>query len=301
MKWQAGIHHAGLWASSIALFFLVCPGPAAGSDLKEIKKSGVLYHLGVPYANFVTGSGEGLDVDFVKLFATHLGVRYEYVKTSSESEIGDLTGRAVKPAGDDVRITGDAPIRGDLVANGLRVLPWREKIVDYSVPTFPTQVWLMARLDSSLQPIQPSGDVNRDIAAVISLLKGRSVLGKPGTGLDPALYGLAEAGAKVQLFDGNLDELVPAVINGAAEATLLDVPDALTALEKWPGRIKLIGPVSPVRNIAFAFAKGSDELRDEFNRFFDQSLKDGTYPRLVKKYYPLVFTYFPDFFKGGSP
>ena len=39
------------------------------ADLQEVKQRGVLRHLGIPYANFVTGSGDGLDVELVKLFA----------------------------------------------------------------------------------------------------------------------------------------------------------------------------------------------------------------------------------------
>jgi hypothetical protein len=56
--------------------------PVWGSDLPEILQKGELRHLGVPYANFVTGSGDGLDVDLVKLFVQHLGVRYVWVKTT---------------------------------------------------------------------------------------------------------------------------------------------------------------------------------------------------------------------------
>ena len=69
-------------------------------DLAEIKARGVLRHLGVPYANFVTGSGDGLDVEIVQLFARHIGVRYEYVKTDWPNVIGDLVGHDLqyKPA-----------------------------------------------------------------------------------------------------------------------------------------------------------------------------------------------------------
>jgi len=297
MKWKNGMHHAWICVYIIVLFCSVGSGLVAGADLKEIKERGVLYHLGIPYANFVTGSGDGLDVEVVKLFAEHLGVRYEYVNTSWTTVIEDLTGKKVKPAGDDIEILGEVPVKGDVIANGFTVLPWREKIVDYSVPTFPTQVWLVARMDSPLKPIQPSGDVNKDIAAVRSLLKGSSVLSKRGTCLDPALYGLEEAGAMFHPFEGNLNELAPAVMNGAAEATLLDVPDALIALGKWSGKIKVIGPVSPMQHMALAFAKESIELREDFNRFFEQCMKDGTYLKLVDKYYPAVFTYYPEFFQ----
>jgi ABC-type amino acid transport substrate-binding protein len=270
---------------------------ASGADLSEIKKRGVLRHLGVPYANFVTGSGDGMDVELVKGFAEYLGVRYEYVKSGWENVIGDLTGQKIKPEGSDVRILGEVPVKGDLIANGLTKIPWRQKVVDYSTPTFPTQVWLIARADSILEPIKPTGDSDRDIVQVKKLLKNRTVLGKAKTCLDPVLYGLKETEAKVKLFGGNLNELAPAVIKAEAEATILDVPDALIALEKWPGRLKVIGPISSMQEMGIAFAKTSHGLREAFNRFFEKCKADGTYQYLVKKYYPGVFVYYPEFFE----
>jgi len=270
---------------------------ASGADLPEIKKRGVLRHLGVPYANFVTGSEDGIDVELVKLFAEHLGVRYEYVKTSWEKVIGDLTGKKIQPKGSDVTIFGQVPVKGDLIANGLTKIPWRQKVVNYSNPTFPTQVWLVARADSTMKPIKPTGDIDKDIVQVKELLKDRYVMGKAKTCLDPSLYRLKETGAKVKLFSKNLNDLAPAVIKGEAEATILDVPDALIALEKWPGKIKVIGPISSTQEMGVAFAKTSSELREAFNRFFEKCKADGTYQRLVKKYYPGVFMYYPAFFK----
>ena len=62
-------------------------------------------------------------MELVQLFAQHLGVKYEYVKTSWEAVIGDLTGGKVKPRGKDVEITGNVPVKGDIVANGFTILP----------------------------------------------------------------------------------------------------------------------------------------------------------------------------------
>lgn len=281
----------------IAMLVIFSVGYAYGADLTEIKERGVLRHLGVPYANFVTGSGDGLDVELVQLFAKHLDVKYEYIKTNWKNVIPDLAGKKVRPKGKDIEILGDAPVRGDIIANGLTILPWRKKIVDYSTPTFPTQVWLIARADSPIKPIKPSGNISKDIPAVKALLRGHSVLGVPNTCLDPSLYGLKETGADVRLFDGNLNELAPAIINRDAETTILDVSDALGALEKWPGKIKVIGPVSHMQEMGCGFRKASPLLRDAFNRFFQECKKGGTYLRLVKKYYPAVFRYYPEFFK----
>ncbi len=182
------------WLITLAMVLLLHIAPAWGEDLPEIKKRGVLRHLGVVYSNFITGSGDGLDVEMVKLFAGHLGVKYEFIETSWLGAIGDLTGEKVIPKGDNIEITGDVPVKGDMIASGFTILPWRKKIVYYSIPTFPTQIWLVTRSDYPLKPIQPSGSIDKDIAAVKALLKGRSVLGIKDTCLDPNLYGVKEAG-----------------------------------------------------------------------------------------------------------
>ncbi len=277
-----------------------CSPAQAGTanDLPAVLQSGVLRHLGVPYANFVTGSGDGMDVELIQRFAASLGVKYQYVPTSWKDVIPDLVGKQVKADGDNAVIAGEHPVNGDLIANGLTFLPWRQKVVDYSTPTFPTQIWLLARADSTLQPIRPSGDIQVDIQAVKAQMPGRQILGKINTCLDPSLYGIAETGASVTLFEGKLNELAPATINGKAEATLLDVPDALIALDKWPGKVKVIGPLSGMQNMGVGFSKSSPQLRQAFNTFLQQCKKDGIYLSLVKKYYPAVFRYYPAFFKS---
>lgn len=294
---QAPLLHLGirlLFTALLPLFLIISAGAA---DLKEIKEKGVIRHLGIPYANFVTGSGDGMDVDLAKLFAQHLGVEYQYVEASWESVIGDLTGKKVRCKGDDIEVVGEAPVRGDIIANGFTILPWRKKIVDFSTPTFPSQIWLMARADSPLQPISPHVKVEEDIAAVRRLLKKRRLLGKANTCLDPSLYDLRETGASIVLFSGSLNDLAPAVIQGDAELTLLDVPDALVALEKFPGKIKVIGPITEQQYMGCAFAKTSPELQKAFNRFLEKIKKDGTYLEIVRRYYPKVFSYYREFFE----
>ena len=270
---------------------------AFGGDLPEVRKDGVLRHLGIPYANFVTGSGDGMDVEIIQLFAKHLGVRYEYVKTDWETVVEDLIGKKVKAKGDNVEFGEAVPVKGDLIANGFTILPWRQKAVDFSVPTFPSQIWLVARADSTMKPIKSAKNLERDIALTRSLLKGKKVLALPKTCLDPVGNKLDTTGADVVIFNGNLNELAPALVKKEAELTILDVPDALIGLEKWPGKIKIIGPTSGKQLMGAAFPKDSPQLREAFNEFFRKIRKDGTYDRIVKKYYPTAAFYFPEFFK----
>lgn len=271
--------------------------PAAAADLDDVQRRGVLRHLGIPYAGFVTGSGDGMDVEIVQRFAEHLGVRYEYIRTDWDAVIGDLTGARTRPKGDGVEVFGAVPVRGDIIANGMTVLPWRSAAVDFSLPTFPTQVWIVARADSPVAPIKPSGSIDRDIAQVKKLLPGKTILGKAGTCLEPSLYGITNRECAITLFSGSLNELAPALLNGEAELALLDVPDAMIALQKWPGSIKVIGPLSEVQDMAAAFRKDAPRLRAAFNAFLKKIRRDGTYLAIVKKYYPTAIDYFPEFFR----
>ena len=287
----------------IAAFSLLVTSVYAG-DLAEIRQRGVLRHLGIPYAHFVrdTAKGlDGLDVELMQLFSAHLGVEYQWVQTSWSEVFGDLTGQKVQPTKNNgVEVIGKTAVRGDIIANGLTILEWRMQVVQFSNPTFPTGVWLIARADSPIKPIEPSGDLETDIQRVKDLLAGRSVLTMEGTCLDPSLYGLASTQAEIRFYTAseNLDEIAPAIINGAAEATLLDVPDALVALQAWPGDIKIIGPVSSNQFMGAAVAKSSPELLAAFNRFFQDLRTSGTYDELVTKYYPSVYLYLGDFFKS---
>ena len=276
----------------------LAPGSAWCGDLAQVRKAGVLRHVGIPYANFVSGAGDGMDVELMQMFAKHLGVRYEFVKSAWPTIIQDIIGKKMQNMGDEVTFLKGAPVRGDLIANGFTVLPWRLKAVSFSTPTFPSQIWLVARVDSKVKPIKPSGNIDTDIARTKALMKHKDVLSLKNGCLDPDLYNLEATGANVLLFNGSLNEIAPAVINGRAEMTILDVPDALVALEKWPGKIKILGPVSYRQEMAFAFPKTSPELRAAFNSFLKQAQRDGSYRKIVKRYYPTAYAFFPDFFKG---
>lgn len=284
----------------LASFVLQAPAKAdeGGGDLEQVRHRGVLRHLGVPYAAFITGAGDGFDVELVREFARRLGVGYEFVPTDWANALPDLTGRRVSRGLPDPALAAPARVRGDLVASGLTVLPWRARSAAFSAAVFPTQVWVIAAADSVVQPIRPSGELPRDIAAVKSLLVGRRIIGVPGTCLDPTLYQLEQAGAAVHLMQIPLDDVAAALIQGEGDLSLLDVADAIAAMRRYPGRIKVIGPVSEPQIMAAAFRRGAPQLRHAFDEFLVEAHRDGTYDRLVSKYFPEAPLYFGEFFGG---
>ena len=59
----------------------------------------------------------------------------------------------------------------------------------------------------------------------------------------------------------------------------------------------MVGPISGEQRMAVAFPKDTPELRAAFNAYLQRIRGDGTYNRMVKKYYPAVFRYYSDFFE----
>ena len=281
------------------LCLLVSSLTANGYDLAEVKQAGVLRHLGIPYAYFITADGNGLDVELIQGFAAHLGVEYRYIESSLERILGDLTGINAKRGDNGAAYTGRTNIKGDVIANGMTILPWRQEVVSFSAPTFPSAVWLIADAYSSLHPITPTGSLERDIELVKERMDGISVLTLRNTCLDPKLYQLEEANAQIRYLETstNLNEMAPAVISGTAETSLLDVPGALIALHNWPDKLKVVGPVSNEQRMAAGFRQDSPELLRAFNTYLKSIREDGSYNRLVAKYYPTAFDFYADFFQ----
>ncbi len=271
---------------------------SCAADLKEIKARGEIRHLGIKYANFVTGDGDGFDVELVKGFATHIGVKYQLVYTDFYNVIRDLLGKNVVRKGEEVSLEGDFPVRGDIIATGFTMLPWREKVVIYSEPTFPSQVLLLTKASAPYKPIKGSSDLLKDINETKAMIGSKSLLVMEKTCLDPANYGLKSSGVDLRAYtkSTNLNEMVPALLNGDAEFTLLDVPDAILDLKKWSGKIKVLGPISEEQQLAAAFPKEATELRAAFNDYLKMIKADGSYDKLVNKYYPGIRRYFPEFF-----
>lgn len=278
------------------LFLSLCSTWTCAADLDEIKAKGELRHLGVPYANFVTGDGDGLDTRILKLFCHRIGVEYRYVKTDWENVISDLSGKKIALRDGRVEVLGDAPVKGDIIGNGLTVIPWREKVIDYSTPYFPSAIWVIAKADSALQPIVPTMDSEKDIAATKALLKGRNVLSIRNTCVDVALYDLPDV--KPDYKEGiSLNDLAAVLVAGDAEISILDVPDALVALVKFPGKIKILGRITGKQSMGFGIAKESPELLKAFNSFLEEITADGKLKELVISYYPNIDNYFPDVIK----
>lgn len=289
--------------TALAALCALCAAGAAQAELDDVQKAGELRHLGINYANFVTASGKnGLDVELMQGFAKKLGVRYAFAETNFYNVLRDLLGKDVKKSGDEVVSEGQFPVKGDVISTGFTKLPWREKVVLYSAPVFPSQVLLVARSDSPLAPVKATGDMQADIAASKALIGKNSLLAMERTCLDPSSYGLKNAGIDLRLHtkSTNLNEMVPTLLNKEVDLTLLDIPDAILDLQKYSGKIKVLGPISGHQELATAFDKNSPKLREAFNDYFAGIVSDGTWDKMLSKYYPGIKRQFPEFFASQA-
>ncbi|MBI5249286.1 MAG: transporter substrate-binding domain-containing protein [Desulfomonile tiedjei] len=166
-------------------------------------------------------------------------------------------------------------------------------MIDYSRPYFPTAIWVVARKDSDLQPITPRGDIRKDVAATKALVAGKELLGIRNTCVDPMLYDIADVKASYRDNIG-LNDLAAVVIKGDAAICIMDVPDALIALQKYQAMIKVLGTITEKQYMGFGFSKDSPELRESFNAFLTRLQKTGKLTELLVKYYPSIRLYFPE-------
>ncbi|UZP68167.1 transporter substrate-binding domain-containing protein [Desulfovibrio mangrovi] len=280
----------------VFLLFCADSSPSAAVTLQEIRERGVLRHIGFPYSQFVTENRNGLDVDLIRLFAKHLGVRYEFVESTPDTIFADLTGKQYRQNGAELLFTDPASILGDIAANGLTVTPLRSSILHFSNPTFPTQVWLLAKAESPLSPIAPTATIDEDIRQVLKQIGGKAILGIKNTSIDPHMYGIQHTGARIRYSSSVFSLHITTLMNEDVDAILVDVPNALAALNTWPGKLKVIGPVSKEQHMAAAFAPESVELLEEFNIFLQNCMADGSYDVLINKYYPDAARYFDTYF-----
>lgn len=281
-----------------AALLIAFTATSSWADLKEVKERGELRHLGIKYANFVTGAGDGFDVELTRGFAQYIGVKHTLVYTDFYTVVRDLLGKDVVRDGSKVSLTGDFPIKGDMIATGFTRLPWRDAIVLFSEPTFPSQVLLIAPANKDIKPIKETNDIKKDIEATKSLIGKNSLLVMEKTCLDPASYGLKNAGFDIKPYtrSTNINEMVPALLDGKSDLSLLDMPSLILDLQKWSGKIKVLGPISEHQELAAAFPKESPELRKAYNEYLAKIKADGTYDKLVTKYYPGMQKIFPEFF-----
>jgi polar amino acid transport system substrate-binding protein len=207
----------------------------------------------IPYKPFEFGQApnyEGFDVDVVNTVAKKLDLDAEFVKTPFDTIFRNL-----------------AQGKFDMVASASTITAEREKEVDFSEPYFPADQSLMVKKGSDVQTVDD--------------LAGKVIGAQLGTtGAD---YANKETDAKTVRTYDLIDDAFNALEAGQVEAVINDCPVSKYA-ERAHTNLEVVRAIPTNERYGFAFASGSDELRQAFNEQLAEIKKDGTLDKLQDKW-----------------
>lgn len=234
---------------------------AAGATghLAQIRARGALRLLSFPdqESDFIRvqvelglGHYEGIDYDLMHGFAESLGLRLEVVP--ARTSFGDLLPMLLEG-------------KGDVVGSSLSITAERRRKVDFSAPYFVLKTVVVARRGS---PFKAPAD-----------LAGKTGSTVPASSHHELIKAIPNV--KVHFVDfarWNLDSLM----EGTADFTLLDEPQALALLSLYPD-LEVVFELPEVDSYGFAVPPGSD-LLPHLDRYLDEARRSGRLDDIVRRY-----------------
>lgn len=210
-----------------------------------------------PYAPFESGQPpniEGFDIDLMNDIGEKIGREVEYIDTSFDTIFTDL-----------------ANGKFDAVIAASTITADREKTVDFSDPYYEANQALL---------VTPGSDI-----ASTADLGGKTVAVQDGTTGESYANDETDAGTVNGFPQG--PQVVQAVVNGQADAGIMDEPAAQDALDK-SGGFEIAESISTNELYGIAFAPDDDSLREEVNSALKELKDDGTLEDLYAKWFPGV-------------
>ena len=153
----------------------------------------------------------------------------------------------------------------DTIMAGMSITEERDETIDFTQPYFPP-------LPSVYVALAGAGDdaAAGRIAAQVATVQ--------------ADY-LSESGATHQTYE-QAPEVVSAVLNGDADAALVDLEFARDSVGKSEGKLAIVGPeVALDSGIGIGVREDDGELRDKLDRAIDAMKKDGSLNTLIEKWF----------------
>ncbi|PFH20712.1 ABC transporter substrate-binding protein [Burkholderia sp. JKS000303] len=209
-----------------------------------------------------SGQLQGFDIDLGNALCAQLKARCVWVENAFDGLIPALQAR-----------------KFDAIDSAMNINAKRARQVDFTVPLYLTPAHLVARKGSKLLPTPES-------------LAGHSVGVLQGS--------IQEQYAKQIWAPGNVnvvsyqtqDEAYADLVSGRIDATFVDATAASLGFLNQPNGKDFAfagGPVNDAKiigsGVGIAVRKGDDELRDALNTAFEALKQNGTYQRLLKKYF----------------
>lgn len=227
-----------------------------GGDLGLIQEGQLLVGTDTPYPPFEIGQPPditGYDIEVGQEVANRLGLEPTFQDTSFDTIFRDLSQG-----------------KFDFVLAATTITPEREQKVDFSDPYYAADQALV---------VTPGSDI-----ATVEDLSGATVGAQDGTTGEEYANDETDA-SEVRGFPEGPDA-IQALKAGQVDATIIDQPVAVDALEKEGGiEIPTVIPTGELYGIPFA--TDSDALREQANQALQEMKDDGTLAELYQKYFKI--------------
>ena len=234
----------------LCLTFVGC---GSGTSLEDVQKAGKLVMATSPdFPPFESLEGNkvvGIEVEILEKFAKEIGV---------ELEIEQMDFDSVLP--------GIQSGKYDVGVSGITITEDRKKNADFTDPYFMASQAIVVLKDSD---IKSKAD-----------LKGKKISVQTGTTAEE--FCMAE-GYEVLAFQANNDAC-SALTSGKVDAWVVDNEVAIDLSAKTNGATIVLDEAMTSEPYGFAFAKGSDTLVAEFNKYIAKWVEDGTIEAIFDKY-----------------
>ena len=229
-------------------------GGGGGNDLGLIKDGQLLVGTDTPYPPFEIGQPPditGYDIEVGRAVAQKLGLQPTFQDTSFDTIFRDLSQG-----------------KFDFVLAATTITPEREQKVDFSDPYYAADQALV---------VTPGSDI-----------KTPEDLADKTVGAQDGTTGEAYANDETDASDVRGFPEGPDAINalkaGQVDATIIDQPVAVDALEK-EGGIEIATTIPTGELYGIPVAQDNDALREQINKALQEMKDDGTIAELYQKYF----------------
>jgi polar amino acid transport system substrate-binding protein len=238
-----------------ALLVMTVATASAETTLEKIKRTGVMTSANTfsypPFGFIENGKQVGFDVDLANEIARRMSVKLVYEQIDFRGIIAALTSKRV-----------------DLLITGMVYTPDRAKQIAYSEPYFNGGVAAAYRSDKPLN--QPDDIVGKTIGVELGSAGDKFVRERYGTRAEIKTYDTVFLGLK-DLENGRIDGFVGSV---APMRYIMRNTPSLKSTATWDNRIQ-----------AANTRLDDQDLLAELNKHLVAMKKDGTYDKLVVKWF----------------
>ncbi len=223
-----------------------------------ILRNGIVSDIGLPFTVMQNGKLAGFDIELSMRFAESQGMTYEPVDIPFGSMIASLATNKI-----------------DFTTCSMMITEEREKQVDFSDPYYESGVSLFA-LKSNIQiPLSKKMAGAADIG-------GKKVGVLTGTVQDRFIAEKYPE-SEISRFD-NATDLVTAVSSGKIDVAMMEQRSSRLILQNNPNLGVLADDLFGMP-LGVGFSKSNPELRQQFNAFLSEIRKDGTYDKILGRWF----------------